>query len=784
MKKITSCFALFLVASLIALTAYSNSFEYRKTAPGMAMRYIGPGAGGSMFGMAFHPSNPDIIVFGGDMGASYRSENAGKSWDIMPGDSENCPRDAWNIRFHPQNHNIVWHLGSAILKSTDTGKNWKNTNAPKGTYCALGLDPDNAAIAYAAEGQAPRSVLDWTFGTVIKTTNGGKTWRKLKIPGITGKRGSYRNNFTNFIIDPDSPVIKGEGHSRVFIFGRGGLFRSDDAGKTWQELSKSFGPGQVNDMVMTKNNGKTTFFLSVAPSKDLDKGGVYKSTDNGNSWTAANKGLESLIKQLKRYHTNLKSKPQRPLFAILLATSKANPNRIYVGSWRGIYRSDNGGKSWYQLAPAEGCGYIKDKNNNYISIPKKGSNFKTSIWGGIDNFNRFIIDPKNPDRIAFSDNQDMYLSTDGGKMWDSLIMDYGKAFDQSHYPNTRPNRYTHKVISRGPQNLVCDQIVIDPFNPQTYYAACMDVGLQVSHDSGKSWEHPTRGMPGRGHAWTVVADPGKKGRVFITTGQAYRQAGGLYLSNNSGRNWQRLGVDSEELNKHPKTGKLQSVALDLKSPVNSRIIYIGSEKNGVYKSIDGGKSWKNISTGLTGKAKNVMTVQISPKSSKTLYAGTMVGLFISKNAGKSWTRLGKGSFDKVKSLSICKAQPSTIYVCANYPGQSFYWGKAGYWRSTNGGKSFTNITPKYFKYAGAITVNPYNPNYIYGCNDLINTSETGQKMIIVRSKDGGKTWGNISADMACNRSKHIFIDQKDPQRLFVLTRFGIIEATDANAPIK
>lgn len=769
---------------VMTVAAYSQSFKFHKTAPGVKMRYIGPGCGGSMYCMAIHPSNPNIMIFGGDMGACYRTENGGKTWEIISGDSFNCPRETWNVRFHPEKNNIAWHLGSGILKSTDAGRTWKNTNAPKGTYCALGLDPDNPDVAYAAEGQAPRNVLHWTYGTVLKTVDGGKTWRKLMLPGGAGKRGSYRNNFTNFIIDPDSKVIMGEGHARVYLFGRGGLFRSENAGKSWKNLSKPFGAGQVNDMVMLKKKGKTALFLSVVPAAGFEKGGVYKSTDNGENWTPANKGLEQVIGKLKTRNKKLKSNPQSSILSLLLAHSKADPDRLYAGSWCGIYRSDNGGDSWYQLAPAQGCRYIKDKNGQYMAIPKKGSHFETSIWGGMDNFNRMIVDQKNADLIAFSDNQDMYLSKNGGKMWDSVSMDYGEAFDKDLYPGTRPNRYTHRVSSRGPQNIVSDQIEIDPFDPKTYYAAYMDIGFQISRDGGKSWEHPTRGTPGRGHAWAVATDPAIKGRIFVTIGQSRGQAGGLYRSEDSGRTWKRIGVDSDEMDKNPVTGKLQSIAIDFNSPVNKRTIYVSSEKNGIYKSADGGDTWKNITSKFSGTAKSVRCVAIDSKSSKTIYAGTNAGLFVSNDAGKSWAQLGKGSFEKVENMSICRTKPSTFYVCAHYPGDNGYWGRAGFWRTVDNGKTFTDITPAYFSYAGAIAVNPFNPDYIYGCNYLINTKTVGQKLKIVRSKNGGKTWENIGDDINCNRGRHLLIDQKDPQKFFILTRFGIIEGRDANAPEK
>ena len=730
-----------------------------------------------MFGMAIHPANRNIMIFGGDMGACYRTEDGGKTWRILGGDSADCPRATFHVAFHPKQPNVVWHLGSGVLKSTDGGKTWRNTHVPNGTYCALGLDPDNPDVAYVSEGQAPRMVLNWTHGKVLKTVDGGRTWQRLEMPyQAARKHGIKHPNFTNFIIDPDSPVLAGEGHARVYLFGRGGLYRSDDAGKTWRDLSETFAPGQINDMVRVRDHGKTRLFLTAAPAEGLEKGGVYQSTDEGVTWIPVNKGLERPLGELRKRNAKLKSNPETSIFALLLAHGAAASRRLYVGSWRGVFRSDDAGESWRELLSAEGCAYVKDQFGAYMAVPKRNSPFKTSIWGGIDAFNRMIAWGGNADVVAFSDNEDMYLSTDGGKTWAGVSFEYDGAFDPDLFPDLPPNRYTHRVIPRGPQNLVCDHVEIDPFDPRTYYAAYMDVGLQISRDGGHSWEHPTRGTPGRGHAWTVVADPGKKGRVFLTIGQAWGQRGGIYRSEDAGRTWNRIGLENARM------GKLQSIAIDLSSPVNRRTLYLGSEKNGLYQSVDGGASWRCITPGFSGSAKNILSVVVSPASPQTVYAGTAAGLFVSRDAGASWSQLGKGVFEKVENLSVCRRHPSTLYLCAHYPGQSFYWGKAGFWRSDDGGKTFTDITPAIFTYAGAVAVNPFDPRYVYGCNNLLDPTDPKQKLRLLRSKDGGKTWENIGDSLNWNRARHLYIDQQDPRKIFVLTRFAIIAGVDTEAP--
>ena len=82
-----------------------------------------------------------------------------------------------------------------------------------------------------------------------------------------------------------------------------------------------------------------------------------------------------------------------------------------------------------------------------------------------------------------------------------------------------------------------------------------------------------------------------------------------------------------------------------------------------------------------------------------------------------------------------------------------------------------------------MVVNPYDHNYIYGGNYLTGY-EGEDKAWTVRSKNGGKTWDVISGAMNVERANRIFIDQKDQKKIFIVTRFGIIEGRDSNAPGK
>jgi photosystem II stability/assembly factor-like uncharacterized protein len=768
------------VALAAGLLANISADDFHQTVKGVKMRHMGPGNGGSMFGVAFKPDNPKVIIFGGDMGATYRTDNGGKSWGLVGGLPKNQPHATFNVKFHPKQNNIVWHAGgSGFSKSVDAGKTWENMNVSIGTCGAIGLDPINSNIVYVAEGMAPRLALNWVKGRIVKTINGGKSWRELARPG--GKLNSdslKQRNYTNIIVDSTSKVIQGAGHSRVYIFGRGGLYRSDNAGKSWNDLSKAFAPGQIADMVLVNKAGKAILFLTATPGLGLAKGGVFKSTDNGQSWQPVNRGLQKIIERLKKRNKKLAKDRNTPLFTLMLAYSPQNPERLYAGSWQGIASSDDLGKTWKEVLPPEGS-YVKDRDGVYVAVLKDNKNFKKSLWGGIDQFNRFVAAPSNADIVVFTDNQGLYCSLNGGKTWDDLTFDFGKEFNKNALSQTDipPNRFTHLTRSRGVQNIVSDQIAIDPFDPKTYYAAYMDLGLEISRDGGEFWEHPTKGLPSRGHAWAVAVDPAKKGRVFVTIGQKWNQLGGIYRSADSGKSWKRIGLKDAEM------GVINDIAIDLKSPVDNRTIYLSTEKKGIYKSSDGGNSWQNVFSGQSKAAQNSLGIALTADGKK-LYAGTKAGLLVSNDGGKNWKLIKQQLFERVKQLSICKTAPNTIYVVANLPKNNFYWGKAGLFKSMDSGRSWENITPSYMKYAGGIMVNPYNPNYIYACGNLKPQANKNEKVIISRSVDGGRSWQDIGNGIGFARGVNFSMDINNPQHLFVHARFGLIEVIDSQAPKK
>lgn len=214
------------ITLLLVLPLMSNPTDINGTLTGVAndvtLTHRGPGGGGSMFAIAIHPTDKNNIFFSNDMGVVSHSLDGGQTWTMVPG--------LYQIRFmefDKNNPNTVWAGGgSGLYKSTDGGAHWSysfniTTGNINATLGAIAIDPTDSNIMYAAEGFVSRMKITWVRGRVWKSTDGGATWRKLARPGgELGDDPNYNRNYSTIIIDPNSPIIAGEGHSDVYLVGQ------------------------------------------------------------------------------------------------------------------------------------------------------------------------------------------------------------------------------------------------------------------------------------------------------------------------------------------------------------------------------------------------------------------------------------------------------------------------------------------------------------------------------------------------------------------------------------
>ena len=343
-------------------------------------------------------------------------------------------------------------------------------------------------------------------------------------------------------------------------------------------------------------------------------------------------------------------------------------------------------------------------------------------------------------------------------------------------------------------------VAADPLRPKEIYAAAAVGGVFKSTDDGANWTPIFEDFPSACIGDIALA-PSNPDIVWIGTGEAniFRSsmAGiGIYKSVDAGASFQYMGL-----------ADTQHIARILVHPKNPDIVYVAapgheytfSPDRGVYKTTDGGKTWKKIF--FKDEKTGVIDLAMDPSNPDILYAGTaerlryrwndpkespQSGIYKTTNGGKTWKPLTKGlpNFAEGKcervGLDICRTQPNTVYAVINSNGAYIYRSddKGETWKPIEGNDKIKGEFPGYGWVFGQVRVDPADPNTIYIMG-----------LGFQRSRDGGKTWERL-------RGTHVdyhgmWIDPTDSKHLLVCNDGGIMISRDdfathhhpANIPI-
>src|SRR5216683_2604399 len=316
-----------------------------------------------------------------------------------------------------------------------------------------------------------------------------------------------------------------------------------------------------------------------------------------------------------------------------------------------------------------------------------------------------------------------YFGSVGGGVWKS--MNSGRTWT--------PVFDANKVASIG-------AIGVASSNPEVVYVGTGEAdmrdsiqfgdGIYKSIDAGKTWKHI--GLKSTRHIGRIIVDPKNPNIVFVAAlGHAYGASPdrGVYRSRDGGASWQRVLFKNEDVG-----------AIDLAfDPTDSRIVYatlwnvrrppwfIYTPANGpgagIFKSVDGGTTWKEISEGIPTENRGHIGIAVAPTNRNRVYAivdAKEGGLFASNDAGATWTKVS--SDNRV-------------------------WGRGWYFCK--------------------VTVDPKDADIVY----VMNTS-------VYRSTDAGKTWTAIKGAPGGDDYHQLWINPNDPKRMIVGSDQGGIVSVD------
>ncbi len=655
-------------------------------------RNIGPYRGGRSVTASGVVGDAMTYYMGTTGGGLWKTETAGQKWDnISDGFFEMGSVGA--VAVSRSNPNIVYcgmgehaprgvmtSYGDGVYKSTDAGKTWKKLGLEKTQHISrILIHPTDPKIVYVAaqgalfEGNEERGIY--------KSVDGGLTWKKtLYVNTLTGAAElSMDANYPEVMYAamwhhqrmPNKVVSGGDGS---------GLYKSVDGGETWKELKKGLPEekGKMAIAVSPANSNKV--YALIESDSNADKGGLFVSNDAGASWSMVS-GDNRLV--------------QRAWYYIEVFADPNDANTVYVLS-ASMFRSEDGGKTWETIDVPHGDTHdlwINPTNSNNMVLADDGGATITfdygETWSSQDNmptaqFYRISTDNLFPYNIygGQQDNTSVRIASLSLGRWSIGREDWTYAaggesaflaFDPDNPKYVLGGSYlgTIEVLdmdSKASTNIMAAPIqylgrearnmkylynwnapiIGSKHEPGTYYHAAQlvlrttDMGVtweEISPDltrnidekqgnGGGPYTNEAVGAENYGTIAYMVESPHEKG-VFWTGSDD----GLVHITKNGGETWENVT---------PKGfGETLVNAIEV-SPHDPATAYIATTRYkfndyapALYKTIDYGKSWTNISGSIPYGA-FTRVVREDPERKGLLYAGTEKGMYISYDHGKTW----------------------------------------------------------------------------------------------------------------------------------------------------
>ncbi len=707
---------------------------------------LGPGGGGWYRTVAISPHD-DLCLVGGDVGGVYRSSDQCRTWTIVNSGVPNMYINTF--AFHPRDPGVVY-AGSngGVLKSTDGAATWqirRNGFPPLATFgqsapiSAIAVDPVRPTIVYAGVGHE-RNYGALEAGThggrIYKSIDGGDTWKPADLPGLPGGESARHLSVFSICIDPRDT-------RHLYASTQDGPFQSRDSGESWHRLGQ-----KLNDYLTTfltlKADQPDTMLLGYCRGPD-QRGGALKSTDGGQSWQPANKGLPE-----KEEAWRIIAHPQ-------------DPNTYYLGWHRqsGLFVTHDCGVTWQ---PVNQSGNI---DSAWFFVGETVT--------GID------IDPKNPSRLVYCNDMDLYQTIDGGATWSQVASNQIRPATADH-PAVWRGRGCEILCMSGPQALA-----VDPTNPRTLYFGYMDAHCWKSDDGGETCYRLTNGIDGDyGRMGCVALDPADPNIVYLSKGRNYdRQQ--IYKSVDGGRQFHLVGHTGSGL----PPGAVFSIAIVPQGPLPSRTIYAAVGGYGVYQSVDGGLTWKERSRGLPPNRRLLKHLVLDPTDPQRLFLAAVV-----RSRGAAEGRLhgyiartidGGGEWELVKTgvepqcLLIDPLDPRRIYAGnRNFSGIDY---PNALYRSIDGGDTWTSLDQSVFLqspgsrdgdrgvrvYLSCLAADPNRPGTIFAALQEEGYDVSNGRGLLV-SRDRGDTWEPFTLDgLTCYRVSTLIVDPVNSSRIYAGT---------------
>ena len=723
MKTILLSFAvLILFVTSSSLLAQKNK---AKTEPdslkkislsGLPLRSIGPAiTGGRVRHIKVNPQNKSEYYIASGSGSLWKTTNRGITF--TPSFEKQNTYAIGAVEIDPTNPNVLWvgtgensnhnnsGYGDGVYKSEDGGKNWNNMGLKTSEHIGgIAIDPNNSNVVYvAAMGSLRKEGGD---RGIFKTTDGGKTWANvLKISQYTGC-------YEVFMDPRNSNLLYAVAHQRMRKLYTGvsggpesGIYKSTDAGLTWNKLKSGLPSDEVGRIGMAVSPVNPDVLYAIIDAKK--EAGFYKSVDRGASWTKQSSYVSAYTFYFQKIYCDVKDVDRVYSMDVFIHITKdggktwtnlgeKNKHVDNHGLWidpddnkhlisgcdGGVYETYDQGANWafrnnipiteiYKITTDNALPfynvYIGTQDNNSLGGPSRTINsggITNQDWTftlGGDGF-QSQVDWKDPSTIyAESQNGGLvrFDKKSGEKLYIKPVDFADTAYRFDWDAALLISRHDHKRLYFGGNKLF------------------------RSDDQGSNWNEIsgdlTRGYPANfqklmGKSWsidemvskssmaqivTIAESPLDENVLFVGSGD-----GLISYTNDGGKTWMK----ASSVDGLPRYARVHQI---IASHFNKLVAYAachnfhdGDYRPYLYKTEDGGKTWKSINANLPEMG-STYTVAEDHVDGNLLFVGMQFGLFFSNNGGKEWIPL-KNGLPTIEVMNITIQQRENDLVVSTY----------------------------------------------------------------------------------------------------------------------
>ena len=651
---IVSLFAISLTADALRPGPFAQSAPASGVDPamfrGLRYRLVGPSRGGRVTTVTGVPSQPRTFYMGVASGGLFRTTDAGANW--VPLTDGKIPLGSTGaVSVADSDPNIIYlgtgsdgvrsnvSTGRGVYKSIDGGQTWTFAGLLNvGQIGAVRIHPTNPDIVWvSATGDMFKANSE---RGVFKTTDGGRNWRKVLY--LTDTLGAM-----DVELQPGNPNVVYAWMSRLerkpwtIISGsrEGGFYKSTDGGERFTKIMTGLPSeliGKANLATTNANPNRVYALIEAKPG-----GGMYRSDDAGQTWTATNITTGGLV--------------QRPFYYTTLGADQLNADVIYAGA-ESFYKSIDGGKTFQTLRTPHGDNH--------------------DIW----------VNPKDSNVIIQANDGGANVSLDGGRTWSSQSNQvtaeiYGVWMDEQFpyriYGAQQDTSRTFSISSQAdPYNLSdwrdgpgCETGPAMPYprDPNIVYGSCkgqygvMDLrtGQEKNYWIGGQslYGNPAKDLILRFQRVSPMATSPHDPDILYYGSQH------LHRTRDKGVTWEKIspdltandpccqGVSGEPITRDVTGEEFYSTLYAIsESPLEKGVIWTGANDGPFHVTRDDGKSWKKITPPNMPTGGRVAWIDASPHRKGSAYYAVyryLLGdyepyLYRTDDYGTTWTRLTDG----------------------------------------------------------------------------------------------------------------------------------------------